>query len=702
MGKNWEVVPQIPSLSFDLNESSRPRIWNRHYGFTRMKMDQDGDPDRETLFLDWKKENRMASSFDAKLSHAWHAIPNSFKMDGYPFKKEFEAHPEYFALVGGKRTPPQLCVTNPGLQNVVTEYAKFYLKKNPSDDAVSLEPADGNGWCTCPECAKLGHQSAQPFFLANLVAKEIQKAYPGKFVGLLAYNWHCNPPDFALEPNVFVQLTNGFNASKYTFDELFKAWSEKCQHMGIYEYYAFWDMDKCMLPAKGPHNKIDDLAARMKRYVDNKVVFISAESNNSWGANGFGYYMANKLMWDPSADTKTLKKDFYDKAFGPAAPAMERYYERLNLSNKPFRGQILFRQCLGDLEEAVELAKARPDVLARLDDLRANMIYNYLGLKVESDEDEAEQKKNALEWFTWAYRMRNTQMIDWVTFRSTVGNDEFERTLAAKFKEPSWNFRKTKENPWKNNTPISSQELTERFQKIKAEWGDVPSFSEQKYSDKYVLVRLDGPQKKEEKRAFMGSAVQLFTSQKGEPLKFKVTAIPSPKIERRDAEYSLETLDGKEVVKGELPEGESSMDLKVPGPGIYLFTCKRGGAGWHMELPGELNSAIVVNRDLEFRPQNIKSYFYVPKKTSQIVMYCQEGSVSVGDPDGKVAYKGKAEGKIILIPVKDGMDGKVWSISGKFRNLWFFNIPTVLSASSNYVFVPSEVADADGLEIISR
>ncbi|HCE43258.1 MAG TPA: hypothetical protein DET40_06900 [Lentisphaeria bacterium] len=700
MGKTWEVVPQIQSLSFDLNESSRPRIWSRIFGFTRLnlKVDEVGDPDRAVIFQDWKKANRMAKSFEASLSHAWHAIPNSFKMDGYPFKKEFEAHPEYFALLDGKRTPPQFCVTNPGLQKVITEYANFYFKKNPEADAVSLDTADQAGWCTCPECTKLGHHSVQPFFLTNLVGKELQKTHPGKFVGLLAYSWHCDPPSFAMEPNVFVQLTNGFNASKYTFDELFKAWGEKCQHMGIYEYYSYWEMDKCMLPGNGPHNKIDELGTRMKKYADNKVVYLSAESASSWGAHGLGYYIANRMLWDPDADIKALKRDFYDKAFGPAAPAMERYYERLNLSNRPFRGQSLLRQCLGDLEEAVVLAKSRPDVLARLDDLRANMVYNYLGQKVESAENEAEQKRSALEWFTWSYRMRNNHMVDWLTFRATVGNDEYDRSLACKFKEPSWNYRKTSENPWKNDVPVTSQELTERLQKIKAEWGEVPSFSEQKYSDKYVLVRFDGSQKREGKRAFLGSAVQLLVSQKGEPLSFKLTSTPSPSIERQDAKYSLATLDGKEIIKGELPEGENPMNLKVPGPGIYLFTCKRGGSGWWIELPDELNSAIIIKRELESRPQYMKSYFYVPKKTSRIVMYSQDGSVSVSDPANKVAYKGKSKGEFTLIPVKDGMDGKVWSITGKFRNLCFLNIPTVLSASPSYAFVPKELVEKDALE----
>jgi len=62
--------------------------------------------------------------------------------------------------------------------------------------------------------------------------------------------------------------------------------------------------------------------------------------------------------------------------------------------------------------------------------------------------------------------------------------------------------------------------------------------------------------------------------------------------------------------------------------------------------------------------------------------------------------KGKANGQLISLPVKAGMDGKVWSINGKFRNLWFLDIPTVLSSSSDRIFVPKEVAEKDRLKVV--
>ena len=82
-------------------------------------------------------------------------------------------------------------------------------------------------------------------------AKELKKTHPGKYIGILAYSWHSDPPGFDLEDNIFVQLTAGMNSSRFSFEDLLTGWSERSSKMGIYEYYSYWEMDKCMLPGGG-------------------------------------------------------------------------------------------------------------------------------------------------------------------------------------------------------------------------------------------------------------------------------------------------------------------------------------------------------------------------------------------------------------------------------------------------------------------
>ncbi len=695
MAPEWEVVPEVKDLSFALNETTRPDFWSRDIWFDRVtQKEEPDDPKALEIFKKWARANRMADSLKVNISHRWHAIPGEYKED-------FEAHPEFFALVDGKRTPPQFCVTNPGLQKLMVRYAKDYFAKNPDADMVSVDPADQAGWCTCDECTKLGHHTNQPFYLANVVAREIKNTHPGKFIGLLAYSWYSQPPDFDLEPNVYVQLTSGMNASKFTFDELFSQWVKKCQHMGIYEYYSYWEMDRNMIPATSKVNRFGELEARMRNFRDNNVNSISAQASNNWGVNGLAYYLGNKLMWNASADLGALKEDFFNKAFGPAAAPMARYFNRLDLSNKPLAGSALIRQSVDDLEEASRLAAGRPDVLARIDALKASLVYAYLGLKFDGTREEAEKKQALLDWFTWSYRNRNNYMNGWITFRSTMG-----RPAAEEMGEPTWFWRNTIKNPeaspWRKSDPVTSAELTAWMETIRKEIGSLPSTAAKEYSQDYVLVKTDLLSGGETKVIFTGKADILLASADGAPFKFLLNTRDSGTIARPDAKYTLSSLDGAVITSGELPDGAHNLELKVPGPGVYRFSCLRTGPGWEVAIPPDLPNALLFPQGEKTRPSHLTpKFFYVPKGTPEIVVYADKGSsLTFRGPDGEEVLRKIADGGYLSVPVQEGTDGRVWSLEGKFRNLWFFNVPTVLSSRADQIFVPRELAQADALEIV--
>src|SRR5205823_6625834 len=66
----------------------------------------------------------------------------------------------------------------------------------------------------------------------------------------------------------------------------------------------------------------------LRFYQKSNVQSVNGESSCNWGPRGLGYYLAARLMWNVREDPKALIADFYDKAFGPAALPMERYYVR--------------------------------------------------------------------------------------------------------------------------------------------------------------------------------------------------------------------------------------------------------------------------------------------------------------------------------------------------------------------------------------
>ncbi|HXK45463.1 MAG TPA: DUF4838 domain-containing protein, partial [bacterium] len=309
----WTVVPKISKLTFNLNETDRPEVLSRYLGYPLSTSFEKDDPDAGKFLRDWWRYNRTGKSLKTSVGHCWAEIIRRFK-------KEFEEHPEYLAMVDGKRKGNQLCVSNPGVINLAIKYVQEYFDKHPDVDMVGVGPDDGGNWCTCDECKKRWNNPGDmAFYLANEVAKAVAKTHPGKMVGIYAYNWHCDPPDFQLEPNVYVELTTALLLNtKYGFDELLKLWPKKVKYFGLYDYWAVYDWIRDRLPS-GRTGNTQYITEKLPYYIHHGICNLSAESGNSWGSQGLGYYLAARVLWNSKTDVKALKQDFYDKAFGPAA-----------------------------------------------------------------------------------------------------------------------------------------------------------------------------------------------------------------------------------------------------------------------------------------------------------------------------------------------------------------------------------------------
>jgi len=731
-GPVWEVIPKISKLSFNINETDRPEVLGMHFGYDLGQQYEKTDPDAGNATKSWNRKNLLATGFKSAAGHCAHTIVNYFR-------KEFEQHPEYRALIedkNGKRfrtgtqyspTDPrwqwgQLCVSNPEVVKLACQYADEFFDKHPDADMIGMGPDDGGGWCLCPECAKLGNCGNQAFYLANQVAKHIQKTHPGKLVGLLAYNWHCDPPDFPLEPNVYVELTTTLLINtKLGFDRLVEVWPKKVKYCGLYDYWAVYDWTRDNMPA-GRTGNLKYVAEKIPFYIKHGLTCMCAESGNSWAGQGLGYYLAIHLMWNTSTDVEALKNDFYEKAFGPAAKEMKAYYQHTDLGNNPLVGPTFYRICCDYLESAEKAAKGHPDVLARIEQLKQYNVYVYL-LNKERDTTlpPGERKKWAFETLRWNYRMRNTYMTFWTFFAGMTSAQ-----WAKEFKEDSWDWyknywvlKKPEQIPYRDSNPITPEETARWFQQMKADYGEVPKITEISFSKKLVapgwVSDTPNPQKND-RVIFHGPFTMALASMKGEPLRFSMnhgTMYPNSPA----GDYVLTDMSGKEITKGTVPicpKNPTEIELKVPGAGVYYFKFDDHGGGTAFMPSSGLRAAFV--------PEGPRGYtllyrvwFYVPKGTTEIQFApsCSGIRFGIQTPDGKwVECKNrvnlparsdglnfKADGYYYVIPVPKDMDGKMWAMSMAQCgfHMRFFNIPTILSLSSDGPIIPEEVAKKDGL-----
>ena len=123
-----------------------------------------------------------------------------------PVSKYYAEHPEYFALVNGKRCDDpdtKLCVSNPDVVLEVARNMGAILDSDATIDLIGLAPTDGTNYCECDGCAAMDDTSERPadqrysrrmLLWYNAVARELARTHPQARILAGAYHWYNQPP----------------------------------------------------------------------------------------------------------------------------------------------------------------------------------------------------------------------------------------------------------------------------------------------------------------------------------------------------------------------------------------------------------------------------------------------------------------------------------------------------------------------------
>ncbi len=183
-----------------------------------------------------------------------HTLVNQFcKPDKY-----FENHPEYYALVKGKRVPDQLCLTNEDVKDIVTAEAIALLEEKYNPDAplqiLSVTQADNQNYCTCESCKALdkanGSQAGTMLTFANEIAERIKATgkYHDLAIDTFAYQYTRQAPSNVVpRDDVIVRLCSIECCFGHTLDdpdckenvkfmEDLREWSSICDRLYIWHY----------------------------------------------------------------------------------------------------------------------------------------------------------------------------------------------------------------------------------------------------------------------------------------------------------------------------------------------------------------------------------------------------------------------------------------------------------------------------------
>lgn len=285
---------------------------------------------------EWELHMRVRVGKEVSFGHNWYNI--------HPYSKEsVEKSPEMFAMVSGKRgRSTQLCSSNPEVVRVSAEAARRYFATHPDSPLFSISPNDGGGMCECDRCRKVDElygvtdESLSDRFVhyANEVLADLHKTHPGKRVGIYAYAEYTSPPKRAKpRPNYETALTHMPWAfchvhaiddpscpANREFLGYLKGWMALTKHVGVYEYYGHFF---AFTPWPIVHSIRRDIPLFKQLGVER---FIS-ETQQNWANQGINFYVAAKLVEDPSRDVDALLGEYFWRFYGKARDPMRRYFD---------------------------------------------------------------------------------------------------------------------------------------------------------------------------------------------------------------------------------------------------------------------------------------------------------------------------------------------------------------------------------------
>lgn len=405
------------------NETTEQRQWGRLWG-TRQRQN-----------VNMWTPPEMGGYYTINAGHAYMYL--------VPHQQYFASHPEYFALINGKRSAnpqAQLCLSNPEVLRLVTEAVIAQAKNNPHLLAISVEPNDGSLWCECDACRAMddpkllnawGGVSMANRVCAfnNQVARRLAEAVPGASVNWYAYNKHTEVPTLVkkLEPNTLVwaaayagaysdwtkNLHDPTSVQNARFVRILKGYGALTRLL-VYEYFTGYAWF-------GPMPTVGMLTDRMRHYRDHGVAGVYTQGPGHWGPQGLVHYFAAKLMWNPDLDVRKELDLYYRNYYGPAAEPMKQYHETMEraVQGGPYFGSggsylenfftdDLLARLNGPMQQARQLVRGQQPYQQRLEGVWAGYEFarrlrEFYKLKAAADVLAADKTLKDIETFVLSF-----------------------------------------------------------------------------------------------------------------------------------------------------------------------------------------------------------------------------------------------------------------------------------------------------------
>lgn len=374
--ESWgEHVPQLETITLLSGRRRHVPVYKYRWGVNGYRNPVDQTPEQKEMARIWAIRNRqntqMATPPEMRFPSQqggthWLNITHMYDTL-FPVTRYFETHPEYYALIDGKRRKDgQLCLSNPEVQQLAADKVIAFSREAPQFETHSLEPLDNDLWCQCEQCKAMDDPNQKSIWsngtidwersmvdvsMSNRIAafgkivagKVAQSGQPIK-LGWLAYLTHTEPPSriHDLPKNVIVQPA-AFSSAFFDPQDSFSDYSRdlfdpaskpnqkfvealngygKMTRMLTYEYWSG-------IAWVGPMPLIRTMKDRVQSYRQFPIDGIYSETSPHWGPQGIGLYFFTRLLWNPDLDIEKELDSYCKNYYGPAYKPMLEYHTLL-------------------------------------------------------------------------------------------------------------------------------------------------------------------------------------------------------------------------------------------------------------------------------------------------------------------------------------------------------------------------------------
>ena len=401
-----EAVVSLPALDY----GGRPVFWSRNV-FHETLMPRDRG--RYAIFnrLNAMGSHEIALAYGSRRVIGRPQLCHTFD-DYFPAAEYASAHPEYYALIGGKRVPGpggQLCLSNPEVLEIAWRKLQNYILEDEAEARKKgIEPPawydfsynDNGGVCQCENCQRIireeGAVSGLLFRVLRELGTRLKEFRPGLHLTTIAYWQNEFVPKVRPPENLVVRLCNtSQNQVTPISAPGSKVYRDKVRSWGRVAKLGFWEYGITVydtyFESKPAYPNEFIMAEQFRFYRDNNAIsaFCELQSPEFSDMYEMKAFLLAKFFEDPDQDTEKLRQTFLNAYYGPAAKSIDAYRRTLWESVKAHNSQCFTYnilpafftyfdlktvvKCDRLLDEAVRAAAGDPVLSRRVRRARLNL-----------------------------------------------------------------------------------------------------------------------------------------------------------------------------------------------------------------------------------------------------------------------------------------------------------------------------------------